>query len=150
MYKVQKYRVELVRDGVQRFAFDSAPCAQTAAAIFHKLIGKLPHEETWALLLNAKLEIIGATRISQGGLFGAAMKPFDVFRPVVSSGAAAFVLGHNHPSGDPRPSAADLEMTEHLIEGAELLGVTLADHLIVVRSGAHVSLRDHLAWGSKS
>jgi DNA repair protein RadC len=134
---------------VQRFAFDSAPCAQTAAAIFHSSSASC-RTKTWALLLNAKLEIIGATRISQCGLFGAAMKPFDVFRPVVSSGAAAFVLGHNHPSGDPQPSVADLEMTEHLIEGAELLGVTLADHLIVVRSGAQVSLRDHLAWVSKS
>lgn len=149
-YKIQKYRVELVRDGVQRLVYDKAPSAETARYVFHQLLARVPHEELWALNLDAKLAIISAVRISQGGLWATSSRPVDIFRPVIAAGASCFVLGHNHPSGDPEPSESDLEMTRRTIECGELLGVHLIDHVIVTRGGNWRSLRDSLVFGSNS
>lgn len=144
-YKVQRYRVKLVRDGVQRLALGRAQCEWEAAAVLKRLLIDVPHEELWLLLLDAKLSLLGAVKVAQGGLDACAAKPADVLRPVIISGASAFVLGHNHPSGDPTPSRADIEMTGHIAEASAILGVTLADHLVIARSG-HRSLRDVFSW----
>ena len=72
--------------------------------------------------------------------------PREVFRPAVRSGAAAVVVAHNHPSGDPEPSAEDLEVTRRLAETGRLLGIPLLDH-VVVGEGAWVSLRERVDLG---
>jgi DNA repair protein RadC len=63
-----------------------------------------------------------------------------VFRPAVVASAAALVLVHNHPSGDPEPSEEDLSITKRLVEAGELLGISVLDHVIVASRGV-VSLR---------
>jgi DNA repair protein RadC len=61
----------------------------------------------------------------------------DVLRPLVDLGASAAILAHNHPSGDPSPSAADRELTARLVVACALVGVPLVDHLVVAASGHH-------------
>jgi len=61
--------------------------------------------------------------------------PREVFRPAIMASAAAMILVHNHPSGDPEPSRDDFELTKRLVRAGELLGIPVLDHLIVVRSG---------------
>jgi DNA repair protein RadC len=74
-------------------------------------------------------------------LHGCALRPADVLRPAVEDAASGIVLVHNHPSGDPTPSLADVQMTRALAAACQILGLRLLDHVIVARSGAE-SLRD--------
>jgi DNA repair protein RadC len=104
-------------------------------------LATLEHEEVWLLTLDGRNGLLGASRIAQGGLHGCALTPRDVLRPAVRDGASAIVVIHNHPSGDPNPSAEDLRMTEALAVACEVVGVELLDHVIVARGGA-TSLRD--------
>ncbi len=100
-----------------------------------------PHvEELLALLLDGRLRLLGEVRVARGGRGGIGMLPADILRPAVQAGAAGVLLAHNHPSGDPRPSKADVETTRQIQEAAQLLGVELVDHL-VIGDNSFVSLR---------
>lgn len=131
MYKVQKYRPALVKAGILRVSDRVADCFENARGIFFALLANLPHEEVHLLLLNGRSEVIGTVKVGQGGLHGCALTAVDVLRPVVAGGAAAFIMSHNHPSGDPTPSRDDVSMTEHVKKCADLIGVPLLDHIIV-------------------
>ena len=84
---------------------------------------------------------------SQGTLTASLVHPREVFRPALREGAAALVVAHNHPSGDPSPSAEDQEVTRRLVQAGALLGVPLLDHVVVAERG-WTSLRAHAALGS--
>jgi DNA repair protein RadC len=114
---------------------------EAVAAWARPRLAGLDHEEVWLLCLDAKNALRSARRIAQGGLHGCALRPADVLRPALEEAASGIVLVHNHPSGDPTPSAADIEMTQALLEACQILGVYLLDHVIVARSGA-TSLRE--------
>jgi DNA repair protein RadC len=87
----------------------------------------------WLVLLNAKNDVTGVIKVSEGGLHGAALRPSDVFRPVLVAGADGFAMLHNHPSGDPTPSAADVNMTKLIVNGAQAVGLFFVDHVVVTR-----------------
>lgn len=114
---------------------------EAVAAWARPRLAGLDHEEVWLLCLDAKNSLRSARRIAQGGLHGCALRPADVLRPALEDAASGIVLVHNHPSGDPTPSMADIEMTRALLEACELLGLYFLDHVIVARSGAE-SLRE--------
>lgn len=99
------------------------------------------------LLVNTRRRIMGHTLISTGTLDTILVHPRDVFRPAVIGAAAAIVLMHNHPSGDPTPSEADIKVTRDLIRGGQLLKIEVLDHIVMGQSdGAghkgYVSLRE--------
>ena len=77
-----------------------------------------------------------ARRIAQGGQHGCALSTRDVLGIALRDAASAIVLVHNHPSGDPRPSAEDLGMTRALSDACKVVGINLLDHVIVARGGA--------------
>jgi DNA repair protein RadC len=83
------------------------------------------------LYLNTRNQPVGCEKVAVGGLNVAALQPREVFGPALSLGAAAVILAHNHPSGDPTPSPEDLAVTRHLQEAGRLLGVEVLDHLVV-------------------
>jgi DNA repair protein RadC len=88
--------------------------------------------ESFAVLyLNTRNQPVGREVVAIGGLNIAALRPREVFGPALKLGAAAVVLAHNHPSGDPTPSPEDLEVTRHLLEAGDLLGVEVLDHLVL-------------------
>ena len=90
-----------------------------------------PKECFSVLYLNTRNQPVGCERVAVGGLNVAALQPRDVFGPALTIGAAAVILAHNHPSGDPTPSPEDLAVTRHLQEAGRLLGVEVLDHLVV-------------------
>jgi DNA repair protein RadC len=104
-------------------------------------LAALEHEEVWLLCLDAKNALRSARRIARGGLHGCALRPADVLRPALEDAASGIVIVHNHPSGDPTPSMADIEMTRALLEACQIIGLHLLDHIVVARSGAQ-SLRE--------
>lgn len=140
--KAQLYKVRLEKAGRVEVVSDSARHPAASLRLFRELLGGLPHEEIWILVLNARLTVHGAIRVSMGGLHGAAVRPVDVLRPVVASGAHQFVMAHNHPSGDATPSAEDLTMTRRILRAASVVGLTLLDHLIVTEAGDWTSLAE--------
>jgi DNA repair protein RadC len=99
----------------------------------------LGHEEVWLLCLDAKNHLLTRRRIGSGGIHGCALTPKDVLRPAIRDGASAIVLVHNHPSGDPTPSASDVQMTQVVAAAARIVGLQLLDH-VVVASGGYASL----------
>ena len=102
-------------------------------------------EEVWVLMLDARHRPIGREVVAVGGINSSRLVPRDVLAPVLRGGAAAFVVAHNHPSGDPSPSRADRVVTEALRGAAALVGVPMLDHLIVAARGHH-SFREVEGW----
>lgn len=97
-------------------------------------------EHFLVLLLNARHEVVARETVSVGSLNASIVHPREVFRPAVVASAAATVLVHNHPSGDPEPSEEDLAITKRLVQAGELIGISVLDHVIVAARGV-VSLR---------
>ena len=96
----------------------------------------LDHEEVWLLGLDGRNALKAARRIAQGGQHGCALTTRDVLGPALRDAVSAIVLVHNHPSGDPSPSAEDVGMTRALARACHVVGVPLLDHVIVARGGA--------------
>ncbi len=104
-------------------------------------LSDLEHEQVWVLALDGRNGLRAARRIAEGGLHGCSVDPRDVLRAVVRDAASAFILVHNHPSGDPTPSREDIELTSMVARAASVLGTPLVDHVIVA-GGGHASLFD--------
>lgn len=96
-------------------------------------IRDLAQETFHVLMLNAKNNLINRVMASFGILDASLVHPREVFRQAVTENAAAVVLVHNHPSGDPTPSAEDLRITRQLIEAGSILGIAVTDHVIIGR-----------------
>lgn len=88
-------------------------------------------ESFFAVLLDTRHRVLTVHVVSTGGLDAAPVHPREVFSPAIRDGAAAVVVAHNHPSGDPAPSAEDRLVTERLREAGQLVGIPLLDHLVV-------------------
>jgi len=91
-----------------------------------------PEKESFCvIMLNVRLRAYAWHRVSVGIVNECHVHPREVFRPVIASGAYAFAMMHNHPSGDPRPSRADKDTTRLFVEAANLLQIRLIDHVVV-------------------
>jgi DNA repair protein RadC len=95
----------------------------------------LDHEELWALVLDGHQGLRAARRVASGGLHGLQVGARDPLRVALRDGGSAFVLVHNHPSGDPTPSEEDVRFTGCVARAADVVGVPLLDHVIVARGG---------------
>ena len=104
----------------------------------------LERERFCVLLLDGKHRLLRLFVVSEGTLNSSLVHPRDVFGPALHEGAGALIVVHNHPSGDPEPSAEDLALTERLHQAGELLGLPLVDH-VVVADTTWVSLRERSA-----
>jgi len=110
-------------------------------AHFHERLRDRRKEVFLTLLLDSKNRLLREVQVSEGSLNASIVHPREVFTPVVRESAAAVLLVHNHPSGDPTPSREDLELTGRLREAGELMGVRVLDH-VIIGSGCYVSLAD--------
>ena len=88
-------------------------------------------EQFVVILLDAKNKVIGTEVVSEGSLSTSIVHPRDVFQPAILQNAAAIVVAHNHPSGDPTPSSEDRELTQTLLEAGRALCIPVLDHLII-------------------
>ena len=88
------------------------------------------------LCLNTKNQVIDRILVSLGLVDASLVHPREVFRGAIAAGACALVLVHNHPSGDPTPSAEDVRVTRQLVEAGEILDIKVLDHVIIGQPGA--------------
>jgi DNA repair protein RadC len=103
-------------------------------------IGFAAVEEFHLLFLDRKNALIADERQQRGTVDHTPVYPREVVKRAIELGASALIMAHNHPSGDPTPSKADIETTREVAKAAALLGVTLHDHIIIGR-GRHASLK---------
>jgi DNA repair protein RadC len=115
--------------------------AADVAVVMRPRLATLDREHFFAVLLNTKHQVIDTHLVSIGGLASAPVHPREVFKRAVGRGAAAVIVVHNHPSGDPQPSRDDVMITEQLRAAGRLLGIDLLDHVVIGRNG-YSSLRD--------
>jgi DNA repair protein RadC len=95
-----------------------------------------PREQFRVLFLDIKNQLIADEMMNEGTVDHAPVYPREVARRALELSAAAVILVHNHPSGDPKPSAADLAITREIVDAAGAIGVKVHDHLIIGRNGA--------------
>ena len=98
---------------------------------FQALVTGLAVEKLWALCLNRKNRLIKRVEVTSGTATGSLVHPREVFRAAIREAATTVICVHNHPSGDPAPSAADIQVTRRLREAALAVDIELADHLIL-------------------
>jgi len=103
-------------------------------------------EKFWVLSLNRKNRLIKCTAVTSGTATSALAHPREVFREAMSASATAVVCAHNHPSGDPAPSAADVQVTRQLREAAKAVDIMLLDHVIIGRTGADPEGRGYYSF----
>ena len=88
-------------------------------------------EKVWVLCLDRKNKLIRAEPITSGTASGSLVHPREVFRPAIRHGASSIILAHNHPSGDPTPSSADLKVTKKILEASKAVDLSMLDHVII-------------------
>lgn len=131
---------------------EKRPRLKSPQEIFRYLtptLSTLRREVFHVLSFNAKNVLLLDQRVAEGTACSCPVDPKDVFKSAIRARAQAMVFAHNHPSGDPEPSGSDLELTQHLVQGAGFLGIHVLDHLIL-GDGGYVSLleRGHLPLSS--
>ena len=99
-------------------------------------------EHFWSLALNTKNHLLRMVEVSVGSLNASIVHPRELFREAVRLSAASVVAVHNHPSGDPAPSGADIQLTRRLVKAGDVLGIEVLDHVIIGDGGEHSSLRE--------
>ena len=98
-------------------------------------------EHLKSLLLDTKNKVLAVRTVSIGDLSSSIVHPREVFKDAVIASAASIIVAHNHPSGDPTPSAEDVTVTKRLMQAGEIMGIDLLDH-IVIGDGDFVSLKE--------
>ena len=119
-----------------------------AAAVYAHFRGRLPQldrEVFYVLLLDGKNRVQAEVHVSEGSLTAALVHPREVFGPAIRAAAAALILVHNHPSGDPTPSAEDAAITQRLRQVGELVGIRVLDHVVIGR-GRYTSMAEEGRW----
>lgn len=110
------------------------------AAMFMEKMRYYRKEHFVSLLINVKGEIIEEAEVSIGDLCSSTTHPREVFVDAVRRSAGSVIFLHNHPSGDPTPSSADIDTTKRLMLAGEILGIPVLDH-IVIGDGSYVSMK---------
>ncbi len=118
----------LKADDTQATIFD-AP--EVVAEHFRTVTPGLEVEKFWALCLDRKNRLLRRIEVSSGTATSSLVHPREVFREAIKLSAAAIIAVHNHPSGDPAPSRADIQVTRQLRESAKIIGIDLLDHIVV-------------------
>jgi DNA repair protein RadC len=102
----------------------------------------MDREHFWALALSTKNRLLRIFEVSVGSLNASIVHPRELFKEAVRVSAASLIVVHNHPSGDPTPSGADVQLTRRLAKAGDVLGIELLDHVVIGDGGDHESLRD--------
>ena len=142
--------LELGRRAAGQTPADEAPIVRDPESVVRQLqplAFNLRQEVFWTLLLDTRNRLIGhPEEVSRGLLDTSPVHPREVFAKAIRHAAAAVILAHNHPSGDPSPSPEDLRVTRQLVDASRILGIRVLDHVIVGRETAthpgHLSLRE--------
>ena len=130
-YRVPRYRIALVCEESGSPSSLQIHTSTEADALLRPCFDGLDREQFLVCGLDAKHRLIGINLVSIGSLSLSIVHPREVFKALILMNAAAWLCAHNHPSADVTPSREDLVLTKRLRDAAELVGITLLDHLIL-------------------
>ncbi len=126
------YEASIAYNLVQQGDVDALNTPRKIAEYLEDAYAKTPYQETlWVICLDRKSKPLSRTMVTMGTLTCALAHPREIFKIAILASAAAIAVSHNHPSGDPTPSAADLQMTRQLKDAAKIIGIDFLDHVIV-------------------
>lgn len=125
-----RVRVMLVRDRGPIYVRPLSSSGEVDALLREEMLSS-DRERFLALLLNGKNKLLGIEEVSKGSLGASIVHPRELFKAAILANAAAIICAHNHPSGDPTPSAEDRRITERLRRAAEVLGIPILDHVVI-------------------
>ena len=106
----------------------------------------LDHEEMRILCLDTKNRVVANIRLYQGTINSSLLRVAEIFRPAVTRNCPGILICHNHPSGDPKPSPEDEQVTRQLVEAGKLFEIDLVDHVIIGSNHRFFSLKEHMRW----
>jgi DNA repair protein RadC len=129
------------RKDAEVFLKQKITCSRDAADFFMPLLGDLNHEEFWVLVLDRGNKIIDHFMISQGGISGTIIDVRIILKTTLEKMGVSMILCHNHPSGTMEASDADLKITRKIKQAAELMDITVLDHVIIGQN-RYISLAD--------
>lgn len=109
-------------------------CSKDVVEIFQPILGDLVKEEFWILLLNRANVVITKKRISEGGVAGTVADCKIIFKEAVDRLASSIILSHNHPSGNVKPSDADIKLTKRMKEAGQIFDIPVLDHVIITHN----------------
>jgi len=131
MYRIPIYTVSLVRERSQAAEKKVISSPMDAYRILNEYIGDADREHFVVMFLDTRNTARGIHTASIGSLNASCVHPRETFKTAILANAAAVILCHNHPSGDPDPSPEDLTLTTRLVEAGALLGIAVLDHIIL-------------------
>lgn len=144
---IRKYSVELVKEESKRYEIENesltTPKKMSEVLIKTLKLDKRTQETFCLLAFDTKLRLIGVFEVSVGVINAAHVDMRAIFQRAFLCNAYAIAVAHNHPSGFPRPSAEDREVTARIRKASELLGIRFLDHIIVGEDAVYSFLEDH-------
>ncbi len=125
-------RLSVLNDENEKIAFRSA---EDVFDFVCYEMSSLTHEELWVLNLDTRNRHVATDKLYRGSLNSSPVRVAEVFQKPIARNAAAIILVHNHPSGDPKPSAADIAVTKNVQQAGNLLEIKMLDHIVVGTGG---------------
>ena len=113
-----------------------------AAAILAPRLAHLDQEEMHVVLLDTRNRVLDIHAVYKGSLNTSVVRVAELFRAAIEAPAAAVIIAHNHPSGDPSPSPEDVRVTRQLVKAGKLLDIEVLDHVVIGQGGQFVSLKE--------
>ena len=123
----------------ERYAVNSP---RDVASLLFGEMSFLDKEHLKTVLLNTKNEIMGVREIYVGNVNSSMARPSEIFRPAIRENCPSIIVVHNHPSGDPTPSADDIVVTRRLVEAGKILEIEMMDHIVIGSDERYVSLKE--------
>lgn len=129
---IPRYTIELIREPTSPYTTPQHyESPHQTFAYLKPILEHQDREHMYGVFLDTKHRIIGMHHIAMGSMNQAIIHPREVFKCAILLNAAALVIAHNHPSGDPTPSTDDRLLTKRLADAGAILGITLLDHLVI-------------------
>lgn len=142
-YRIPRYELRLVREATVASEVTTITSYEAAYRILAPEMQDYDREMFVVLMLDVKKKLIGLHRAAVGGLTSVTLTMREVFKAAIVANAAAIIVAHNHPSGDPYPSPDDMRVTEELAAAGHALDITVLDH-IIVGNGRYYSFMDKM------
>jgi DNA repair protein RadC len=141
MFRIPVYGVRLVKERTLTAELKRIRSAADAYLLAAEFLADIDREHFGVFLLDTQHQVRGVHTVTVGVLDASLVHPREVFKPAILASAASIILFHNHPSGDPTPSAEDRAVTRQLKAAGDIIGIDILDH-IVVGDGRYVSFSE--------
>lgn len=141
--RITKYRTELVKEAAFNYEATDAISAKQVNGILQAAFNASarPEEHIWQVCVNAKGRCVGLFELAAGSQTSCIVDPAGLIRNALLCNAYAFIMAHNHPSGDPTPSGEDISSTKRVQQAADIIGIKLWDH-VIIGDGSFCSLSE--------